>query len=408
MVAVWLGALALLVGCSAPQPRAPDRPSFLSRVRTETQGPVRVSIAALGAVESREHFGMDLAARGIQPVWVEIDNRGPVTLYLLSSAIDPAYFSAREAAYQAHRAFRAAANRRMDELLVAQAMDAEIPAGRTQSGFVFTNHDERTKFVTVQLYGERRTHSFHFLLDVPGIRTDSDTVDFAALYPASQVAELDDEAALGHALDRFPRCTTRRDGTGRGDALNFVLIGTPDEVGAALVGAGWQVTEAMGPGAMWRTLKAFALGQRYRYSPMSALYVFGRRQDAGFQKARDSIHQRNHLRLWLTPLRFRGRDVWLGAISRDIGVYFTPRAWSFTTHAIDPDVDEAREALTEDLITSQAVRAVGYVRGMDKASAERPHRNLMNAPYWTDGQRAVFLFEAEPTSLGDIEFFDWE
>jgi hypothetical protein len=408
MVALWLGALALLVGCSAHHPQPPDRPSFLSRVRTETQGPVRVSVAALGAVESREHFGIDLPARGIQPVWVEIENRSPVTLYLLSSAVDPAYFSPREAAYQAHRAFRAAANRRMDEFFEAQAIDGEIAAGRTQSGYVFTNHDERTKFVTVQLYGERRTHSFHFVLDVPGIRTDYDTVDVAALYPADQVVEVDDEAALGRALERFPRCTTRRDGAGCGDALNFVLIGTSDEVGGTLVGAGWQVTEAIGPGAMWRTLKAFALGRRYRYSPMSALYVFGRRQDAGFQKARDSIHQRNHLRLWLAPLRFQGRDVWLGAISRDIGVYFTPRAWSFTTHAIDPDVDEAREALTEDLITSQAVRAVGYVRGMGEASADRPHRNLMNAPYWTDGQRAIFLFHTEPTSLGDIEFFDWK
>src|SRR5262245_40928272 len=160
MVAVWLGALALLVGCSAAQPRPPDRPSYLARVRTETQGSVRASIAALGAVESREQFGIDLAARGIQPVWVEIENRSPDTLYLLSSAIDPAYFSAREAAYQSHRAFRAAANRQMDELLEAQAIDHEVPAGRTQSGFVFTNHDERTKFVTVLLYGERRTHSF--------------------------------------------------------------------------------------------------------------------------------------------------------------------------------------------------------------------------------------------------------
>jgi hypothetical protein len=27
---------------------------------------------------------------------------------------------------------------------------------------------------------------------------------------------------------------------------------------------------------------------------------------------------------------------------RDIGVYFTPRAWNLATHAIDPAVDEAR------------------------------------------------------------------
>src|SRR5262249_10280568 len=162
-------------------------------------------VAALAAAESREHFGIDLAARGIQPVWVEIENRSPVTLYLLSSGVDPAYFSAREAAYQAHRAFRAAANRRMDDFFEAQAMDTEIRAGRTQSGFVFTNHDERTKFVTVQLYGERRTHSFYFVLNVPGIRTDYDTVDFDALYTEDEVVELDDEVALARALERFPR-----------------------------------------------------------------------------------------------------------------------------------------------------------------------------------------------------------
>ena len=405
---VPLGALALLVGCSAYHPHPPARPTFLPRVQTETEGPVRVSVAALGATESRQHFGIDLAARGIQPVWLEIENRSPTTLYLLSSSVDPAYFSAREAAYQAHRAFRYADNRRIDEFLESQAIDAEIPAGRTQSGFVFTNRDERTKFITVQLYGERRTHRFQYVVDVPGIRTDYDTVDFAALYAPDHVVDVDDEGHLRRALERFPPCTTRRDGTGCGDALNFVLIGTSGEVGGTLVAAGWAITEPLGPGAVWRTFKAFALGRPYRYSPMSALYVFGRRQDAGFQKARDSIHQRNHLRLWLTPVRFRGREVWLGAISRDIGVYFTPRAWNLTTHAIDPDLDEAREALTEDLVTSQAVRAVGYVRGMGEATADRPHRNLMNTPYWTDGTRAVFLFHDEPTSLGDIDFLDWE
>src|SRR5262249_46557289 len=152
---IWVGASALLVGCATYHPRPADRPSFRARVRTETKGPVRVSVAALGATESREHFGIDLEAEGIQPVWVEIENRGPSTLYLLFSSVDPAYFSAREAAYQAHRAFHPTDNRRMDEFLESQAIYGEITPGGTRSGFVFTNHDERSKFVTVQLYGER-------------------------------------------------------------------------------------------------------------------------------------------------------------------------------------------------------------------------------------------------------------
>jgi LssY-like putative type I secretion system component LssY len=405
---VWLGASVLLVGCAAYHPRPADRPSFRARARTETKGPIRVSVAALGATESREHFGIDLEAHGIQPVWVEIENRSAATLYLLFSSVDPAYFSAREAAYQAHRAFHPTDNRRMDEFLESQAIYGEIPPGGTQSGFVFTNHDERSKFVTVQLYGERQTGTFRFVLDVPGIRTDSDTVDFATLYTADRIVDLHDEAELRRALAQLPTCTTRRDGTGSGDALNLVLIGTSNEIGGTLVATGWSVTEAMSLAAAWRTLKAFLLGHRYRYSPMSTLYVFGRHQEIGFQKARDSIHQRNHLRLWLTPLRYRGREVWLGAISRDIGVYLTPRAWNLTTHAIDPDLDEAREAVGEDLIISQAVRAVGYVGGIGKATADRPHRNLMNAPYWTDGKREVFLFDDQPTSLEEIDFFDWD
>ena len=58
------------------------------------------------------------------------------------------------------------------------------------------------------------------------------------------------------------------------------------------------------------------------------------------QRARTSIHERNHLRLWLAPMRFDGKLVWIGQISRDIGVRFTSK--TITTHKIDPDVDETR------------------------------------------------------------------
>jgi hypothetical protein len=318
------GAL-LLAACSTYGPRPPAQPAFLSRTQTETQGGVRASVAALGAKESKEYFGVNLAAKGIQPLWVQIENGGAVPLYLLLSSVDPAYFSAREAAYQMHSWFGGSDNQRIDEYLDAQAIDGSIPAGATRAGFVFTNLDEKVKYVTVQLFGPRVTLAFYFLVDAPGVRTDYDLVDFDALYRPDEIVDLESEDELRAALERLPPYTTRTDGTGRGDGLNFVLIATSDEVGGTLVASGWQVTEAFGAGSGWRTFKAFLFGGRYRYAPMSPLYVFGRRQDAGFQKARDSIRRRNHLRLWLTPLRFQGREIWLGAISRDIGVYFTPR-----------------------------------------------------------------------------------
>ena len=36
---------------------------------------------------------------------------------------------------------------------------------------------------------------------------------------------------------------------------------------------------------------------------------------AGFQKARDTIHERNHLRLGMGPMTFRGQYVWIGTIT---------------------------------------------------------------------------------------------
>jgi hypothetical protein len=140
---------------------------------------------------------------------------------------------------------------------------------------------------------------------------------------------------------------------------------------------------------------------------MSALYVFGRPQDGGFQKARRTIHQRNHLRLWLAPWSYRGQQVFVGSITRDIGVYFTTRAWNLTTHAIDPDVDEARAYLTEDLATAQRLEKLGLVPGVGSATEAEPHRNLMLAPWWTDGNREVYLLSDEPAPLDQIRFFDW-
>ena len=62
------------------------------------------------------------------------------------------------------------------------------------------------------------------------------------------------------------------------------------------------------------------------------------------------------------------RQVWVGTITRDIGVYFTTRAWNLTTHAIDPDVDEARNYLVEDFQTAQAIERWGARRGRGAAT----------------------------------------
>jgi LssY C-terminus len=140
---------------------------------------------------------------------------------------------------------------------------------------------------------------------------------------------------------------------------------------------------------------------------VSDLYVYGRAQDFALQKARDNIHQRNHLRLWLSPLRYHGKYVWVGQISRDIGSRLTIHTPTLTTHKIDPDVDEARAALSEDMAYSQNLAKIGFVAGVGAAPKSAPRGNLTTDPYYTDGFRHVLVFDRNPTSLADIEFFPW-
>jgi hypothetical protein len=150
--------------------------------------------------------------------------------------------------------------------------------------------------------------------------------------------------------------------------------------------------------------RAFLLGTPYRYSPVSPLFVGGKCQDIALQRARQTINERLHLRLWMTRLRFQGKPVWIGQISRDIGVRFTPRTWNLTTHKIDPDVDDARDYVLDNLMESGRVSHVGYVGGVGAAARTTPRRNLTGDPYHTDGLRAVVMFAETRTTPA---FLNW-
>ena len=96
-------------------------------------------------------------------------------------------------------------------------------------------------------------------------------------------------------------------------------------------------------------------------------------------------------------MRFEGRPVWVGQISRDIGVRFTWRTWNLTTHRIDPDVDEARDYVMEDLFEAGNMIAGGYVEGVGACTRTAPRHNLTGDPYFTDGNRAVVIISEERT-----------
>ncbi|QFU76863.1 hypothetical protein EY643_15060 [Halioglobus maricola] len=366
------------------------------RLHIEQKGHLTIATAVPSKEETRAIFGMDLYARNIQPVWVQVENKSESMMYLTPMGVDRAYFTPRETAHRSRADYTTGFASRFES--VGHARLAVAPQS-IQSAYIFTRVDEGTKSFNVDVVGDGRAYLMSFHVPVPGLRLDHHEVDIAALYPQESVRDVTLEQLVAE-LETMPCCVRDSAGEDKGDPLNIAFVGDGRDMYYALMRAGWDETETIYGTSLLKTAASALLGDTYRYSPVSALYVFGRGQDAALQRARTSINERNHLRVWMSPLRHEGKPVWIGQISRDIGVRFTRK--TITTHKIDPDVDETREFLLEDLAFSQGIKAFGYVGGVGSADYDQPRGNLTGDPYFTDGNRLVMWLSHEPVGLDEI------
>lgn len=401
-----LAALLLafcLAGCAAGfDPKPMDSVAFRDRAITQVENGVRVTTAVPDAKETRDLFGVSLYKKRIQPVWIEIENLTDTAVVFLPFGIDSDYYSPIEvAALNRKKSARQQAERHFFQ----NGVDMGIRPGETRSGFVFTNLDEGTKAFNVDIFNDNDTWQFTFFVPVPGLATDHQTVDFESLYADDAVSHYTDAAEFAKALQQLPCCVTDAKGENKGDPLNLVIIGAPLDIYYAVIRADWDETAAVSAASNLKTVMSFISGGQYRYSVVSSLYVFGRGQDVALQRIRDNINERNHFRLWLAPMTFQGQSVWIGQISRDIGVRFTKK--TITTHKIDPDVDETREFLLENLAYNQVLSKFAYVGGVGSAPIDAPRGNLTGDPYFTDGLRVVMWVASEPTGLNDIKYVEW-
>jgi hypothetical protein len=405
-VCLWMAVALTAQGCASLEPGKDYKP-YQERAETQVQGDLSVTVALPTAAEAAEIYGVDLAEKQIQPVWIEVRNDADVPYWFLSSGLDPNYFAPSEAAY-AFDDDGSDGNQALDDRFDALQFINPIMPGTTASGFVLTNLDEGVKAVDVDLIARDDARSFTFIATDPSFKFVISRVNFDTLYREDELIHVDEASELRSLLERLPCCVTNADGTENGDPLNLVLIGERDDIIAAFTRRQWHPTEIVWSGSLWRTVRSFIAGSRYRYSPISPLYLYGRPQDAAGQKARATIHERNHARFWLSPIRFRGKEVYVGQISRDIGVKFTLKSPTISTHVIDPDVDEARRYLVEDLAYSQALHRIGFVKGVGASGKEEPQANLVGDPWYSDGLRAVLFFEPRPYSLSELEVLNWE
>jgi hypothetical protein len=166
---------------------------------------------------------------------------------------------------------------------------------------------------------------------------------------------------------RVPRFTITGDGL-PGDPVNLVLTGTLQQLRAGFSAAGWSGADRLGLASSWGMIRAFVLNAPYPTAPFSTLYLFGRGQDVGFQKAIDnSPRKRHHIRFWALSLAHAEASLgkasfwlntdrppdgacvhWVGAGTKDTGFSLTRLTFQIT-HATDSDTNTERDYIIAEL-----------------------------------------------------------
>src|SRR6185503_13612914 len=197
---------------------------------------------------------------------------------------------------------------------------------------------------------------------------------------------------------RVPSYTITSDGL-PGDPVNVALIGTLQQLRAAFATLGWSEADRLSLATSWGMIRAFVFNSPYPSAPFSTLYLLGRGQDVGFQKAIDnSPRKRHHIRFWALSLTHardtwgaadfwqntkrppdNERALWVGAGTRDTGLSLTRLTFQIT-HATDSDTNAERDHIIGELRKNRSIEAEQMYQAGQNLPTERVNR------YITDGE----------------------
>lgn len=162
------------------------------------------------------------------------------------------------------------------------------------------------------------------------------------------------------------------------DPINIGLLGTRTQIEKAMRAAGWYSADKRTVQSIARMIYSVIFHKPYPTAPFSYLYLFGRKQDLGFQlPIGDNPHARHHVRFWMAEptlsaeeqahLDFwqriihgkkrhsKSKQLWLGAASRDIGIGLIRHNAQFT-HSVHPDTDAERDLIVHMLKEAKQVK----------------------------------------------------
>src|SRR5579862_421131 len=194
------------------------------------------------------------------------------------------------------------------------------------------------------------------------------------------------------------RVTDQPNDGNQGDLVNFVLVGTEQQVTSALKAAGWMAADKTDKEAVLSALMATLQKNVYVAVPMSILYLFGRPQDFGYERAEAVMvaAQRNHFRIWQAAYKTpQNQPIWAGAGTHDIGIEKDQRSANAITHKIDQDVDNERDFVGATLQQAGQVEAMSY---MTRSNPIKSAKTATGGSIQSDGRVLVIVLKNAQTA----------
>jgi len=174
------------------------------------------------------------------------------------------------------------------------------------------------------------------------------------------------------------------------DLLNLMFVGSREEIAAAFRAAGWTEARRSTLRTNFSGAFAFVAGHGDRDAPMSQLVVNDAPSDMAWQKGFNDLSKRHHIRLWKQDATWNGRQVWIGAATRDVDyAYFRPGR--MISHKVARQVDHERDKIVDDLAFTSCVDVADW---WDRPDVPRFARNATGDAMETDGRLGVVRLNA--------------
>ncbi|MGH7134755.1 MAG: LssY C-terminal domain-containing protein [Pirellulales bacterium] len=172
-----------------------------------------------------------------------------------------------------------------------------------------------------------------------------------------------------------------------GDPLNLALVGSQDEVVAAMLAAGWHPADPTTLRSSLHIAESVVLKRTYETAPVSNLYVWGRKQDLAFElPVEENARQRHHVRYWRSSaLGIGDRPLWIGAATFDRSVGISHLTGKITHH-IAADIDAERDHVMATLTHAGQLTETFQVTGV---GGTLDGRNGGGDRYFTDGELTI-------------------